>query len=254
MDMKDKKLTVIGTVDAVEMVNKLRKSWHTEVIAVGPAKEPEKKKEEPKKEGKKKELMGYYYSAKEPEKKKEKLKKEGEKKELMDSYPFSSSASSSSNSRLMHKVFINFSPKDDSKVFVSHLHGALAKAKIEPYTDYKLHKGTAELGPELLEAIEYADVSIIVFSQNYTESSSCLNELEKIMEIHRTHGNVVMPVFCGVDPSEVRHQQGAFGKNLHATAKKIYLDKELRENTLFSWKNALKQAAILSGWVSIDSR
>jgi hypothetical protein len=105
-----------------------------------------------------------------------------------------------------------------------------------------------------LEAIEYADVSIIVFSQNYTESSSCLNELEKIMEIHRTHGNVVMPVFCGVDPSEVRHQQGAFGKNLHATAKKIYLDKELRENTLFSWKNALKQAAILSGWVSIDSR
>jgi hypothetical protein len=52
MDMKDKKLTVIGDIDPVDVVSKLRKLCHTEILSVGPAKE-EKKKEEPKKDDKK---------------------------------------------------------------------------------------------------------------------------------------------------------------------------------------------------------
>ncbi|WCJ36725.1 Heavy metal-associated isoprenylated plant protein 39 [Euphorbia peplus] len=67
MDSKDMKLTVIGDVDAVSIASKLRKLCHTEIITVGPAKEPEKKKEEPKKE----EL-----TKQEPEKKKEQTKDE----------------------------------------------------------------------------------------------------------------------------------------------------------------------------------
>ena len=51
MDMKDRKLTVIGDIDAVCIVGKLRKICHTDIISVGPAKEPEKKKEDPKKPG-----------------------------------------------------------------------------------------------------------------------------------------------------------------------------------------------------------
>ncbi|KAM1020870.1 hypothetical protein ACFX15_041286 [Malus domestica] len=53
MDMKDKKLTVTGDIDPVELVARLRKLYHTEILSVGPAKE-EKKKEEPKKEQPKK--------------------------------------------------------------------------------------------------------------------------------------------------------------------------------------------------------
>lgn len=53
MDMKDKKLTLTGDIDPVSIVGKLRKLCHTEIVSVGPAKEPEKKKEEPKKEEKK---------------------------------------------------------------------------------------------------------------------------------------------------------------------------------------------------------
>ncbi|GFS38793.1 heavy metal transport/detoxification superfamily protein [Actinidia rufa] len=70
MDMKGKQLTVIGTVDPVIVVSKLRKFWATDIIIVGPAKEPEKK-EEPKKEEAKKE----------EEPKKEEAKKEEPKKE-----------------------------------------------------------------------------------------------------------------------------------------------------------------------------
>ncbi|KAJ0235653.1 Heavy metal-associated isoprenylated plant protein 39 [Hirschfeldia incana] len=74
MDMKEKKLTVIGSVDPVNVVSKLRKYWPmTDILLVGPAKEPEKeKKEEPKKEG------GGEQPKKEGEAPKEEGKKEGE--------------------------------------------------------------------------------------------------------------------------------------------------------------------------------
>ncbi|XP_078428441.1 heavy metal-associated isoprenylated plant protein 39-like [Wolffia australiana] len=58
MDMKTKKMTVIGTVDPVKVVDKLRKRWNAHVISVGPKEEPKKaetKKEEPKKTEAKKE-------------------------------------------------------------------------------------------------------------------------------------------------------------------------------------------------------
>ncbi|KAJ1403500.1 Heavy metal-associated domain, HMA [Sesbania bispinosa] len=86
MDMKEKKLTVIGTVDPVNVVSKLRKYWQTDIIAVGPAKEPEKKedskKEEGKKEGGKKDDQKKEEGKKEESKKEEKKeeKKEDEKK------------------------------------------------------------------------------------------------------------------------------------------------------------------------------
>ncbi|KAL7107038.1 hypothetical protein ACP275_06G028900 [Erythranthe tilingii] len=55
LDPKDKKLTVTGDIDPVAVVARLRKICYTEIVSVGPAKEPEKKKEEPKKEEPKKE-------------------------------------------------------------------------------------------------------------------------------------------------------------------------------------------------------
>jgi hypothetical protein len=84
MDMKGKKLTIIGTADPVSVVSKLRKLWPTtDIISVGPAKEPEKK-EEPKKEEAKKEEPKKEEAkeeAKKEEPKKEEAKKEEPKKE-----------------------------------------------------------------------------------------------------------------------------------------------------------------------------
>ncbi|ESQ43237.1 hypothetical protein EUTSA_v10015053mg [Eutrema salsugineum] len=45
IDVKDGKLTVIGEIDAYMIVKKLKKICYTEIITVGPAKEPEKKPE-----------------------------------------------------------------------------------------------------------------------------------------------------------------------------------------------------------------
>uniref|UniRef100_A0A2P2NGD1 FK506-binding protein 4 n=1 Tax=Rhizophora mucronata TaxID=61149 RepID=A0A2P2NGD1_RHIMU len=79
MDMKEKKLTVIGRVDPVKAVSKLRKYWSTDIISVGSAEEP-KKKEEAKKEEPKKEEPKKEEEAKKEEPKKEEPKKEGEAK------------------------------------------------------------------------------------------------------------------------------------------------------------------------------
>lgn len=54
VDMKEKKMTVIGSVDPIDVVSKLRKSWHTDIVSVGPAKEEKKDdKKDDKKDGKK---------------------------------------------------------------------------------------------------------------------------------------------------------------------------------------------------------
>ncbi|XVF50885.1 hypothetical protein PTKIN_Ptkin04bG0139300 [Pterospermum kingtungense] len=63
---KDQKLTLTGDIDPVEAVRKLRKVCYTEIVSVGPAKEPEKKKEEPKKEEQKKPAEPKKDAAKEP--------------------------------------------------------------------------------------------------------------------------------------------------------------------------------------------
>ncbi|AES75590.1 putative heavy metal-associated domain, HMA [Medicago truncatula] len=57
IDMKDKKMTLIGDMDPVSVVSKLRKLCHAEIIMIGPAKEEkeEEKEEEEKKEEENKE-------------------------------------------------------------------------------------------------------------------------------------------------------------------------------------------------------
>ncbi|XP_051148390.1 heavy metal-associated isoprenylated plant protein 39 isoform X2 [Andrographis paniculata] len=76
IDAKGKKLTVIGTVDPITVVSKLRKrNWEVGIVSVEPAKEPEPKKKEAeaKKDAPEKE-----------EEKKEEVKKEEPKKEEGD--------------------------------------------------------------------------------------------------------------------------------------------------------------------------
>ncbi|TKY68700.1 Disease resistance protein TAO1 [Spatholobus suberectus] len=145
-------------------------------------------------------------------------------------------ASASSDNYWIHDVFLNFRGEDTRKSFVSHLYAALSNEGINTFIDDKLGKGT-ELGAELARAIQGSRISIVVFSANYPLSKWCLNELVEIMECQRTYGQVVLPVFYDVDPSDVRHLKGAFGESSRAT-----LDFK------FSWMSALKDAADLVGW------
>ncbi|XP_042503740.1 heavy metal-associated isoprenylated plant protein 39-like [Macadamia integrifolia] len=60
VDMEKQTMTVIGDVDPVDVVGKLRKLSHTDMVSVGPSKEPEKKEEAKKPEEKVIELAKAY--------------------------------------------------------------------------------------------------------------------------------------------------------------------------------------------------
>ncbi|XP_050874266.1 disease resistance protein RUN1 isoform X2 [Lathyrus oleraceus] len=159
----------------------------------------------------------------------------------------STSLYSNSNEQWIYDVFINFRGEDTRKNFVSHLHAALANLGVNTFLDSDNLLKEKELRDKLVGAIESSHISIVVFSENYTESSWCLYELEKILECRTTYGHVVFPVFYNIDPSVVRHQTGEFGKALELRAKKMYHGNGVVD-ALSDWKSLLNQAANLSGW------
>lgn len=62
------------------------------------------------------------------------------------------------------------------------------------------------------------------------------------MECHRTIGQMVMPCYYGVDPSDVRKQTGTFGE---AFGK---LESLVEEKKLMSWRAALTEASNIKGF------
>ena len=159
------------------------------------------------------------------------------------------SSSSSNTPQLKYDVFISFRGLDTRCKFTSHLHKALCDKHIKTFIDYELNRGD-EISASLLEAIEKSQISVIVFSRDYASSKWCLDELVKILECKEKNEQIVIPVFYGVDPSDVRHQTGSFAK---AFAEHEQLFKESLHKVQ-RWKDALKKTANLSGWHSSTNK
>jgi len=106
---------------------------------------------------------------------------------------------------------------------------------------------------EHIRAIERTKITIIIFSKLYTESTCCLLELEKIIECHKSFGQIVLPVFYEIEAFDVRHRRNDFGKVLEETANKSYSG-ELVEHALSRWSRALTTAAGITGWEARDFR
>ncbi|MCI25122.1 TMV resistance protein N, partial [Trifolium medium] len=85
---------------------------------------------------------------------------------------------------------------------------------------------------------------------NYANSKWCLMELERIVEMSRTNGMLVVPVFYEVDPSEVRNQTGEFGKAFDSLISTVSVDEYKKKN----WKTALHEVGGRAGVVIINSR
>ncbi|KAI3827399.1 hypothetical protein L1987_01472 [Smallanthus sonchifolius] len=100
-----------------------------------------------------------------------------------------------------------------------------------------------ELAPEIRKAINESSASIVVLSENYTNSRWCLNELYWILEQRRKCGNFVLPVFYHVDPSDVRNQTRSFAIE----------GSKGRVDDVRRWKEALTKVANLTGEVLSSS-
>jgi len=110
------------------------------------------------------------------------------------------------------------------------------------FIDNDLRRGE-EISPSLVKAIEDSMLSVIIFSQNYASSKWCLDELLKILESWKIRGQIAIPVFYEVDPSDVRKQSGSSGDAFAQLVKRKAL--EMEEEQCF--RAALNEAANISG-------
>ncbi|KAL0009449.1 hypothetical protein SO802_010951 [Lithocarpus litseifolius] len=153
----------------------------------------------------------------------------------------STSSSSFTNQLKNFDVFLNFRGEDTRLGFIGHLYNALCQRGINTFIDDNLQRGE-EISAGLLKIIESSKISIIVFSENYASSTWCLDELVKIVECKK-NDQLVRPIFYNIDPSEVSKQKGKFGEALSKHEEKIKDNKKLH-----SWREALHEAANISGW------
>ncbi|KAL7208400.1 hypothetical protein ACSBR1_030203 [Camellia fascicularis] len=133
----------------------------------------------------------------------------------------SSSSSSSTQPRWSYDVFLSFRGEDTRKNFTDHLYEALVQAGIHTFRDDDELPRGREISLELLKSIEGSKISIVVFSRNYASSRWCLDELVKIIECKKTLGQLLVPIFYDVDPSDVRHQTGYEAKFIRKIVKKV---------------------------------
>ncbi|XP_058729210.1 disease resistance protein RUN1-like isoform X2 [Vicia villosa] len=149
-----------------------------------------------------------------------------------------------------YDVFLSFRGNDSRVKFISHLHSSLQNAGIHVFKDDDEIQRGDQISTSLLRGIGRSRISIVVLSENYANSRWCMVELEKIMEIGKSKGLVVVPVFYEVDPSDVRHQEGQFGKGFDDLISTISLD----ESTKSNWRRELFDICGIAGFVLLDSR
>ncbi|MED6111319.1 hypothetical protein PIB30_051311 [Stylosanthes scabra] len=143
-----------------------------------------------------------------------------------------------------YHVFLSFRGEDTRTGFTSHLYAALTRKGITTYKDdYSLRKGDV-ISDELLKAIEGSMFGVIVLSPNYASSTWCLDELCKILDCKNELGQHIVPVFYGVEPSDLRHHKGTFGEAFRKHEQRQDGEKVKR------WRDALTQVASYSGWSS----
>ncbi|KAJ4964893.1 hypothetical protein NE237_016742 [Protea cynaroides] len=159
----------------------------------------------------------------------------------------SSHTTSSSTNGRRYDVFLNFRGEDTRTKFTDHLYTALVDAGINTFRDDNEIRMGEEIGSELLTAIQQSRISITVFSEKYAFSKWCLIELTKIVECREKTGQIVLPIFYHVEPSDVRYQRGTYATAFSKHKKRFDM------KTVEGWKEALRVAGDLKG-VNVKNR
>ncbi|RDX98860.1 Disease resistance protein RML1B, partial [Mucuna pruriens] len=146
-----------------------------------------------------------------------------------------------------YHVFVSFRGRDVRGGFLSHLIKELSQKHIDVFVDKRIPKGD-EIPESLLGAIEGSLVSVIIFSRNFVFSRWCLLEVEKIVDCRKRNGQIVLPVFYKVDPSNIRHPNESYPTAFAEHGKKY------SSTTIQTWISALNESANLSGYHSSKFR
>ncbi|KAK9200652.1 hypothetical protein WN944_015850 [Citrus x changshan-huyou] len=150
----------------------------------------------------------------------------------------------SSSSCGNYDVFLSFRGEDTRAIFTCHLYDALFKRKkIRTFMDDEELRRGDEISDALLDAIQGSKISVVIFSKDYGSSKWCLNELVKILECKHTNRQIIIPVFYGVSPSDVRHQTGIFKHGFDQLKQHF----EEKPEMVQRWRDALRETSHLAG-------
>ncbi|KAJ4870253.1 Disease resistance protein (TIR-NBS class) [Raphanus sativus] len=156
---------------------------------------------------------------------------------------------STSSSSFISKfdVFLNFSAEEDtSKAFVTDLYRSLSAKGIPTYyKDDKLEEGVSSSGSDLSKCIRDSKLVVVVVSETYPTSVSCLNELQTILNLHDESQLSVLVIFYGVETLNIRKQTGEYAEPFRKLGEEYSVEK------VQSWRRALTKLAGISG---LDSR
>nr|XP_034892134.1 disease resistance protein RPV1-like [Populus alba] len=162
--------------------------------------------------------------------------------EVLNNASMTEPESSRSTPKGAYDVFLSFRGEDNRKNFTDHLYTALGQAGILTFQDHNEIPRGEEISKHLLKAIQESKIYIVVFSKGYASSRWCLNELVEILECkNRKTGQIVLPVFYDINPSDVRKQTGSFAKAFDS-------HEECFKEKVKEWRKALEEAGNLSGW------
>lgn len=142
-----------------------------------------------------------------------------------------------------YDVFLSSRGADTLDNFTGQLYTALCQQEIRTFIDSEFDRKD-EVTPVTLQKIEQSKIALIIFSENYMNSTCCLDELVKILECKTTMGLVVLPVFYSVNPSDMYGIARRFDD--------VSVENSLKQDRdrLQKWRYALMEAANLSGWDS----
>ncbi|KAA3481943.1 TMV resistance protein N-like [Gossypium australe] len=151
-------------------------------------------------------------------------------------------ASPSPSTLMKYHVFLSFRGEDTRLNFTTHLLQALKDKRLDVFFDEeKLERGE-QLSQALSRAIAVSKMSIIVLSEDYASSKSCLAELSDIMDRYRSKQQIVLPIFYQVNPSDVENHDGSFKTSFDQHEATRSVDEVKR------WKTAFAEVGKLEGW------
>ncbi|CAH2046376.1 unnamed protein product [Thlaspi arvense] len=158
-------------------------------------------------------------------------------------------ASSSSSSpsvigltRTGPQVFINFRGLDIRRGILSFLVPALSKENVNVFIDDREVRG--EHLTNLFQRIEESKIALAIFSEKYSTSEWCLDELAKIYECVKIEKLNVIPVFYKVKVASVKYRTGDFGDQYRRLRGKHNVAEPARVQ---SWKDALMSVPLFFG-------
>lgn len=130
-----------------------------------------------------------------------------------------------------YDLFISFRGEDSRPTLASHLSNYFRNSGIDAFFDQRDIKGGDHIRETLRQAIEESNIYVIIFSEHYPNSPTCLWELETIVESAKTKpGKQILPIFYGVKRDDVRLETDLYVK-------------QIDESTVEHWKECFKYAA-----------